>query len=91
MGQTTTDILNKQNIHALSAIFIKQARSVYTRASFRQFLFSLRNEKGAVRIIGVGGFSINMVRVSNTEEVLPHGKHIKEKGLTVIRLGKKNF
>ena len=59
MTQTTTDNLYKQNIHALSAIFIKQARSVYTGASFLQFLFSrgmmlmvvdLANEIGASEI-----------------------------------------
>ena len=35
--------------------------------------------------------SINMARVTNTEEVLTHGKHIMENGLTLIRVGKKNF
>ena len=105
MAQTTTDILYKQDIKTLSSITLEQARSVFTGAPFLQFLFSpgmtvvdlankigcFRNEKDAVRIIGAGGFSINMVRVSNTEEVLTHGKHIMDNGLTVIRVGKKNF
>ena len=105
MAQTTTNILYKQDINTLSTIDLEQARNVFTGAPFLQLLFSpgltvldlalkvgcFRTEKDAVRIIGAGGFSINMVRVSNTEEVLTHGKHIMENGLTLIRVGKKNF
>lgn len=105
MAQTTTDILYKQDSKTLSSIDLEQARSVFTGAPFLQLLFSpgltvldlahkvgcFRTDKDAVRIISAGGFSINMARVTNTEEVLTHGKHIMENGLTLIRVGKKNF
>ena len=35
--------------------------------------------------------SINMVKTDNTEEVVTHGKHIMMNGLTVVRVGKKNY
>jgi len=105
MAQATTDILYKQDINTLSKLNLEQARSVFTGAPFLLMLFSpgltvldlalkvgcFRTEKDALRIISAGGFSINMVRLTNTEEVLTHGKHIMENGLTVIRVGKKNF
>jgi len=105
MAQTTTDILYNKDIKTLSSISLDQAREVFTGAPFLQRLFSpgltvldlankvgcFSREKDAIRIIRAGGFSINMVKVNNTEEVLTHGKHIMENGLTVIRVGEKNF
>jgi len=105
MAQTTTDILYNQDIKTLSSITLDQAREVFTGAPFLQKLFSpgmtvldlankvgcFSREKDAIRIIRAGGFSINMVKVNNTEEVLTHGKHIMDNALTVIRVGKKNF
>jgi tyrosyl-tRNA synthetase len=105
VAQATTDILYNQDSKTLSSLSLDQVREVFTGAPFLQRLFSpgmtvldlatkvgcFRTEKDAVRIIRAGGFSINMVRVSNTEEVLTHGKHIMQNSLTVIRVGKKNF
>jgi len=105
MAQTTTDILYNQDINTLSSISLEQARQVFTGAPFLQRLFSpgmpvldlantvgcFSREQDAIRIIRAGGFSINMVKVNNTEEVLTHGKHIMENGLTLVRVGKKNF
>ena len=42
-------------------------------------------------MIRAGGFSINLARCGNTEEVLSHGKHIMQNNLTVVRVGKKNY
>ena len=80
-------------------------REIFSGAHFLQRLFSpgltvlemavkigcFRTEKDAIRIIRAGGFSINMVKTDNTEEVVTHGKHIMMNGLTVVRVGKKNY
>jgi len=105
LAQATTDILYSQDIKTLSSLTLDQARNVFTGAPYLQRLFSpglsvldmainvgcFKTEKDATRIIRAGGFSINMVKVNNTEEVITHGKHVMENGLTVIRVGKKNY
>ena len=50
-----------------------------------------KTERDAIRIIRAGGFSVNMVKIDNTEEILTHGKHIMANGLTIVRVGKKNY
>ena len=105
MALKTTNILYHQDINALAKLDLDEARDIFSGAPFLQRLFCpgmsvldlankvgcFRKEKDAVRIIRAGGFSINMVRVDNTEEILTHGKHIMANGLTVIRVGKKNY
>ena len=105
MAQKTTNILYHQDLQTLASLSLDQARDVFTGAPFLQRLFSpgltvldlankvgcFRTEKDALRIIRAGGFSINMVRVQNSEEVLTHGKHIMANGLTLVRVGKKNY
>ena len=105
MALKTTNILYHQDLNTLATLDLDEARDIFTGAPFLQRLFSpgmsvldlankvgcFRTEKDAVRIIRAGGFYINMVRVDNTEEILTHGKHIMGNGLTVIRVGKKNY
>ena len=105
MAVKTTNILYHQDINTLAKLHLDEARNIFGGAPFLQRLFCpgmsvldlankvgcFRTEKDAVRIIRAGGFSINMVKVDNTEEILTHGKHIMANGLTVIRVGKKNY
>ncbi|XP_037093566.1 tyrosine--tRNA ligase, mitochondrial-like [Pollicipes pollicipes] len=45
----------------------------------------------AARIIEAGGLHINQRRVASTEEVVTADSHVLPNGLTLIRVGKKNF
>lgn len=45
----------------------------------------------AGRIIKAGGFYLNQKRVTNIEEVIVPGIHILKNGLTLLRVGKRNY
>ncbi|XP_053642765.1 tyrosine--tRNA ligase, mitochondrial isoform X2 [Cherax quadricarinatus] len=49
------------------------------------------DERDARRIIEAGGFYINLARVNNPDLILIPGAHILSNGLTVARVGKKNY
>ena len=105
MALKTTNILYNQDIDTLARLSLEEARDIFSGAHFLQRLFKpgltvlemannigcFKTERDAVRIIRAGGFSINMVKTDNTEEILTHGKHIMANGLTVVRVGKKNY
>ena len=105
MAEKTTNILYHQDLNTLAGLSLDQARQIFTGAPFLQRLFSpglsvldlatkvgcFRTEKDAIRIIRAGGFSVNMVKIQNTEEIVTHGKHIMANGLTLVRVGKKNY
>jgi len=105
MAEKTTNILYKKDLDTLAKLSSNEAQEIFSGAPYVQRLFSpgltvlemankigcFRTEKDAIRIIRAGGFSINMVKIDNTEEVLTHGKHIMGNGLTLVRVGKKNY
>lgn len=45
----------------------------------------------AVRIITAGGFYVNHQRIKNINEVLSSSTHFLPNGITLIRVGKKNY
>lgn len=45
----------------------------------------------AARIIAAGGFSINQNRTTNIAEVISSSVHILRNGVTLLRVGKKNY
>ena len=45
----------------------------------------------AIRIISAGGFYVNQKRIQNIAEVLSDGIHVLRNGLSLLRVGKKNF
>lgn len=45
----------------------------------------------AIRIITAGGFYVNQKRAQNISELVMHGIHILQNGLTLLRVGKRNF
>lgn len=101
----TTSVLYNRDIDTLAGLSLEEARDIFSGAHFLQRLFKpgltvlemaqnigcFKTERDAVRIIRAGGLSVNMVKTDNTEEVLTHGKHIMANGLTVVRVGKKNY
>ncbi|XP_042241501.1 tyrosine--tRNA ligase, mitochondrial-like isoform X1 [Homarus americanus] len=50
-----------------------------------------KDERDARRIIEAGGFYINLSRVSNPDLILVPGAHILPNGLSLLRVGKKNY
>ncbi|EDS43414.1 tyrosyl-tRNA synthetase [Culex quinquefasciatus] len=47
--------------------------------------------KDATRIIAAGGFSINLNKAKNVAEVLAPGVHILKNGISLLRVGKRNY
>ncbi|XP_055683670.1 tyrosine--tRNA ligase, mitochondrial [Lutzomyia longipalpis] len=45
----------------------------------------------AIRIITAGGFRINLQRTTNISEVLSPGIHILKNGISLLRVGKRNY
>ena len=43
------------------------------------------------RIIDAGGFYLNQVRLTNTDQIVMPQVHILPNNLTLVRVGKKNF
>ncbi|XP_047503067.1 tyrosine--tRNA ligase, mitochondrial-like [Penaeus chinensis] len=50
-----------------------------------------KEEKDARRIISAGGFYVNLSRVTNPDLILIPGVHILPNGITIARVGKKNY
>ncbi|BFG04477.1 tyrosine--tRNA ligase mitochondrial [Drosophila madeirensis] len=48
-------------------------------------------ETDAVRIINAGGFYVNQKRIQNIAEVITAGIHILRNGVSLLRVGKRNF
>lgn len=48
-------------------------------------------EADAVRIMSAGGFHINQRKVTSTDEVVTADSHVLPSGLTLLRVGKKNY
>ncbi|XP_037772470.1 tyrosine--tRNA ligase, mitochondrial-like [Penaeus monodon] len=49
------------------------------------------DEKDARRIISAGGFYVNLSRITNPDLILIPGVHILPNGITIARVGKKNY
>ncbi len=62
-----------------------------TLLNFAMSLGCFRNEKEADKIITAGGFYVNQMRRSNSDEILIPGDHILSNQLTLVRIGKKNY
>jgi len=45
----------------------------------------------AIRIINAGGFYINQKRTQNLAEVITTGIHVLKNGLSLLRVGKRNY
>lgn len=44
-----------------------------------------------MRIISAGGFYVNQKRAQNVAELVTKGVHILQNGLTLLRVGKRNY
>uniref|UniRef100_A0A1I8NNG3 Tyrosine--tRNA ligase n=1 Tax=Stomoxys calcitrans TaxID=35570 RepID=A0A1I8NNG3_STOCA len=48
-------------------------------------------EADATRIITAGGFYVNQKRTQNISEIVTSGTHVLKNGITLLRVGKRNF
>jgi len=101
----SSNILYSRDLASLSSLQLEEARQVFQGADYLQRLWNpgttlldfatklgcFKSERDAQRIIGAGGFYVNLVRCDNIEEVLVPGKHVTTNGLTIVRVGKKNY
>lgn len=44
-----------------------------------------------MRIIGAGGFTVNLNKAKNPAEMLAPGVHILKNGISLLRVGKRNY
>lgn len=104
-AEKVTNALYKGSIDALGDLNYKDVTQVFAGATIVEILaepgisvldlamkakcFPTQND--AMRIISAGGFYVNQKRAQNIAEVITQGIHILRNGLTLLRVGKKNF
>ncbi|KAJ1165715.1 hypothetical protein NDU88_006132 [Pleurodeles waltl] len=100
-----TNALYHSSIDALEVMSDKELQELFTEAPFAEFLFepgtrvldmcrkvnAIPEGARGYEIITNGGVNINHRRVTNPEEVLVAGQHILKNGLSLLRIGKRNF
>lgn len=72
----------------VSEIFLESGLSVFDLA---MKVKCFPTERDASRIISAGGFYINQKKVTNVSEVIVPGIHILQNGLSLLRVGKRNY
>jgi len=107
LAKITTELLYEtENVgEMLASLSRTDLREIFSQAPYIKSLSSpttsvldlalkigcFKNEKAAVETISRGGFYINQIRRTNTEEILVPGKHILPNNLTLVRVGKRNY
>ncbi|KAM4749644.1 tyrosine--tRNA ligase, mitochondrial isoform 2-T2 [Rhinophrynus dorsalis] len=100
-----THALYRSSIDALEAMSDQELQELFREAPFAEILLepgtrvldaclkvsAIPEGARGYEIITNGGVSINHRKVTNPEEVLVLGQHILKNGLSLLRVGKKNF
>lgn len=100
-----SDALYKGDINALGNLDHREMAQLFSGAPYNEFFMEpgttmidaamrakcFANEKDAHRIITAGGFYINQNRTTNPSEILTPGVHILPNGISLFRIGKKNY
>uniref|UniRef100_A0A8C5N4Y5 Tyrosine--tRNA ligase n=1 Tax=Leptobrachium leishanense TaxID=445787 RepID=A0A8C5N4Y5_9ANUR len=100
-----TQALYHSSIEALEAMSDQELQELFQEAPFAELLYEPGTRaldactkvsavpEGArgFEMIMAGGLSINHQKVTNPDEVLVPGQHILKNGLSLIKVGKKNF
>lgn len=94
-GATMVDLLTEPGMSILELAM--KAKCFPTESKFHSIWLAklLVNQipisADAVRIINAGGFYVNQKRVKNIAEVITAGIHILRNGVSLLRVGKRNF
>ncbi|XP_039376578.1 tyrosine--tRNA ligase, mitochondrial [Mauremys reevesii] len=100
-----TKALYYSNVEALEAMSDQELQELFREAPFAELLLEpgmsvldLCHKANAIpdgpsgyRKITDGGVSINYIQVTNPETVLVIGQHILKNGVSLLKIGKKNF
>lgn len=95
-GATFTEILAETGLTLLDVAmkvkcFPTECKQFYEYLSCNMIHFNFVFIADAMRIITAGGFYVNQSRATNTSEVISPGVHILKNGITLLRVGKKNY
>jgi tyrosyl-tRNA synthetase len=104
-AQKLSDALYSGNVHALGELKPEEVSQLFTGCSYNELVMEpgmtilkaamtikcFLTERDAQRIISAGGFYINQQRVKNPQEMLTQGVHVWPNGVTLFRVGKKNY
>ena len=103
--QRITSTLYDSDSGMLGRLSLAELRSTFANAAYVRLLFEtgltmldlamkvgcFKSERDATRVISAGGFYINHIRVSNTEEVVVPDMHLLPNNSMLIRVGKRNY
>ncbi|XP_036331579.1 tyrosine--tRNA ligase, mitochondrial isoform X2 [Rhagoletis pomonella] len=104
-AERITDALYKGSVDALGDLNYEEVKKTFAGAKVVDILAEpgmsmlqlamkakcFNSESDAMRIITAGGFYINQKRVQNIAEIITTGIHVLKNGLSLLRVGKKNF
>lgn len=104
-AEKVTDALYKGNVEGLGELNYNEIRQTFAGASVVEILpepglsilqMALKakcfpTESDAMRIITAGGFYVNQKKTQNFAEVITNGIHVLKNGLSLLRVGKRNF
>lgn len=100
-----SNALYNGDVHALGEMNKNEVKDIFSGAPYKELYMEhgttildaamlaecFKNKTDGHRIISAGGFYINMKRSSNPAEVLSPDIHILPNGITLIRVGKRNY
>lgn len=104
-AQQVSDALFNGNVHAIGELDKEEVKEIFSGAPYSELIMEpgttmadaamlakcFGSKHDAIRIISAGGFYINMKRTSNPDEILTPDIHILPNGISLFRVGKKNY
>ncbi|XP_037048996.1 tyrosine--tRNA ligase, mitochondrial-like [Bradysia coprophila] len=104
-AEAISSALYKGSVDALGKLNLNEVKECFAGAALCEILPApgmtileaamkckcFASERDAMRIITAGGFYINQNQTKNIAEVLSPSVHVLENGLTLFRVGKKNY
>ncbi|XP_034104352.1 tyrosine--tRNA ligase, mitochondrial [Drosophila albomicans] len=104
-AERVTNALYKGNVDGLAELNVMEIKQTFQGATMVDILpepgmsileLAMKakcfpTETDAVRIINAGGFYVNQKRVQNIAEVITTGVHVLRNGVSLLRVGKRNF
>nr|XP_006114448.2 tyrosine--tRNA ligase, mitochondrial [Pelodiscus sinensis] len=105
LAKRCTKALYYSSVEALEAMSDQELQELFREAPFAEMMFepgmsvlelcvktnAIQDGPSGYQKITDGGVSINYMQVTNPEAVLVIGQHILKNGVSVLRIGKKNF
>lgn len=105
LAENVTNALYKGSVEALGQLSAKDVKQTFAGATYSEVMLEptmtvldlamkvkcFPTESDAMRIISAGGFYLNQNRAQNVAEILTPTVHILQNGLTLLRVGKKNY